>query len=359
VKTFLVRRWFLILLAAALAVGVYFARELEWLVKLGAIRNGIVFCVLFVMAFPLRAGAIWNTLRRPAAPLLASAINYGLLPLVAWGLAPLLFAAGVGASTVYGILSAVATPATLASASVWTRRAGGNDAISMVVTILTNALCFLITPMWLTLMIGSTQLGEKQRELFDPVEMIIKLALLVVLPMAIAQALRLVGSTGAWATEHKTPLGVLAQCGVLSMIFMGSIQTGLLVAEQKAGGQSQSSVVLDISAAIGTVMALHVGALVLGVMLARWLRMNRADAIAVGFAGSQKTLMVGLQVAIDLGFSAVPIVAYHVGQLLIDTVVAERYRKRTEELEAAKGASVSRDAESSERSAGRDEEMKR
>jgi hypothetical protein len=31
----------------------------------------------------------------------------------------------------------------------------------------------------------------------------------------------------------------------------------------------------------------------------------------------------------------VPILAYHVGQLLIDTVVAERYRRRTEKLELA------------------------
>jgi sodium/bile acid cotransporter 7 len=351
VKTFLVRRWFLILLAAALAVGIHFARELEWLVEIDAIRNGIVFCVLFVMAFPLHAGAIWNTLRRPAAPLLASLINFGLLPLMAWGLAPLLLAAGVGTSTVYGILSAVATPATLASASVWTRRAGGNDAVSMVVTIVTNALCFLITPLWLTLMIGQ-QVGEEGKQLFEPIPMIIKLALLVVLPRVIAQALRLVGSVGAWATAHKTPLGVLAQCGVLSMIFMGSIQTGLLLANRQpapqpaeaqsaqspatqAAKQESSSVVLDMGAAVATVMALHVSTLALGVMLARWLRMNRADAIAVGFAGSQKTLMVGLQVAIDLRFSAVPIVAYHVGQLLIDTVVAERYRRRTEELEEA------------------------
>jgi sodium/bile acid cotransporter 7 len=336
VKAFFVRRWFLILLAAALAVGVHFSKQLEWLVEIEAIRNSIVFCVLFVMAFPLRAGAIWNTLRRPAAPLLASAINYGLLPLIAWGISPLLLMAGVGVTTVYGILSAVATPATLASASVWTRRAGGNDAVSMVVTILTNALCFLITPFWLALTIRSTQIGAEQKEaLFDPVEMIVELALLVVLPMVVAQALRLVGTIGAWATEHKTPLGVLAQFGVLSMIFMGSIKTGLLLAEREAGGQAQSSVVLDISAAIGTVMAIHVGSLLLGVMLARGLRMNRADAIAVGFAGSQKTLMVGLQVAIKLDFSAVPILAYHVGQLLIDTVVAERYRRRTEKLELA------------------------
>ena len=55
--------------------------------------------------------------------------------------------------------------------------------------------------------------------------------------------------------------------------------------------------------------------------------LNRADQISVGFAGSQKTLMVGLQVAIDLGINVIPMVAYHISQLLIDTLVADRLRE--------------------------------
>ena len=57
-------------------------------------------------------------------------------------------------------------------------------------------------------------------------------------------------------------------------------------------------------------------------------RLPRADQIGVAFAGSQKTLMVGLAIAIEFGGLAVlPMVAYHVEQLLIDTVLADRLRQ--------------------------------
>ena len=53
---------------------------------------------------------------------------------------------------------------------------------------------------------------------------------------------------------------------------------------------------------------------------------------AVGFAGSQKTLMVGLTLAIEYFPQApiLPVVAYHVCQLLVDTLVADWLKARRE-----------------------------
>jgi sodium/bile acid cotransporter 7 len=50
----------------------------------------------------------------------------------------------------------------------------------------------------------------------------------------------------------------------------------------------------------------------------------------VAFAGSQKTLMVGLQVSMELGVSILPMVAYHVSQLIVDTLIADRWRAGNE-----------------------------
>jgi sodium/bile acid cotransporter 7 len=58
------------------------------------------------------------------------------------------------------------------------------------------------------------------------------------------------------------------------------------------------------------------------------MRLSREDAIAVGFAGSQKSCMVGLEVCAQLDVTVLPMVAYHVGQLLADTVIADRFRER-------------------------------
>ncbi|MDP7304159.1 MAG: bile acid:sodium symporter, partial [Pirellulaceae bacterium] len=54
------------------------------------------------------------------------------------------------------------------------------------------------------------------------------------------------------------------------------------------------------------------------------------DQIAVAFASSQKTLMVGLLMAMSLQVSILPMVTYHVMQLLIDTLIADRFRRQAE-----------------------------
>ena len=131
-KQFLIRRWFLISLAVVLAFGVAGAPMLKGLLQAATLRSVLVALVLFVMALPLEARSMWGALQRPAAPLLATSINFGLLPLVA-----LVASFALQADFGQGLLVAAATPCTLASAAVWTRRAGGNDSVAILVTILT------------------------------------------------------------------------------------------------------------------------------------------------------------------------------------------------------------------------------
>jgi sodium/bile acid cotransporter 7 len=318
VKDFLARRWFLLLLAVALVAGMLGAKSdaLVSLTKFKLLRDGIVAAVLFVMALPLETGAMWQGLKRPGPPLFAVAINYILTPLVAWGSALLLAAAGMSEGMTIGLLVAAATPCTLASASVWTRRAGGNDAASVLVTVITNLACFIMTPLWL---VATTGRDVKM----DFASMAQQLMLVVVAPMVAAQLLRLYKPLGAWATRHKAPLGIASQCGVLLMVFIGAISMG-----KRMSDQSQSpALAAEIPAIIVVVLAIHLAMFAAGMAGALLLGMRREDRIAVGFAGSQKTLMVGLQLCIELKVEMLPMVAYHVGQLLVDTVIADRLRK--------------------------------
>jgi sodium/bile acid cotransporter 7 len=319
-RNYLVRRWFLIALALVLVSGIGLWPWLAALPRVPGLRQAIVATVMFVMALPLRAAAFWEAARQPRAPLLGSLVNYGLVPLLAWSATALLIAAAaLSRDTAQGILVAATAPCTLASASVWTRRAGGNDAVAVMVTVLTNLFCFLLTPLWLRLMIGRTA----NFDVFAA--MILKLGVLVVLPMAAAQALRTVRPVGAWATARKKPLGVLAQTGVLTMVLLGAIQTGRRLAES-----AWSSLWSEVLVMVAAVLAIHLAALFAGMMLARTIGIARRDAIAVGFAGSQKTLMAGLEVCAQLGVTILPMVVYHVGQLIVDTVVADRLRGQEE-----------------------------
>ena len=79
---------------------------------------------------------------------------------------------------------------------------------------------------------------------------------------------------------------------------------------------------------LAAVCFVHTAMLCVGVYLAKAARFSREDQIAVAFAGSQKTLMVGLQVGMELGFTILPMVTYHVFQLLIDTIFADRLRSK-------------------------------
>jgi solute carrier family 10 (sodium/bile acid cotransporter), member 7 len=149
VKKFLIHRWFLISLAVVLLVGMAFHSALEPLSEIRAFRNGVVATVLFLMALPLEARAVWQSLRRPLAPLLGVTVNLLLLPIFAW-----FVSLGLSPTWAVGLYVAAATPCTLASAAVWTRRAGGNESVAILVTIITNLSCFVVTPLWLWILTG-------------------------------------------------------------------------------------------------------------------------------------------------------------------------------------------------------------
>jgi sodium/bile acid cotransporter 7 len=190
--------------------------------------------------------------------------------------------------------------------------------VAVLVTIITNLLCFLITPTWLVIMLG----GRANVGSLNAVELIQSLLFIVVLPMAAAQLLRLRREVAGWATRHKKSLGLLTQCGILSFVFTGAVQTG----ERLNSAAGAAIPVADLALMVVLVVGLHTAMLFLGLLLARLCRLPRGDAVAVGFAGSQKTLMVGLGIAVESGFSVLPIITYHVGQLLIDTLVADHWR---------------------------------
>jgi solute carrier family 10 (sodium/bile acid cotransporter), member 7 len=306
---FLYRRLFLIALVAVLLGGMNWPVTLEpvadWLPG-----NALVALVTFIMALPLETSALWRAIRRPGPAWLASAINGGIAPPLGWlasRVLPLELAAGV--------ILACTVPCTLATAAVWTRRAGGNDAIAFLVTAITNLSCFIVVPAWLVVLLG-VHAGV------DIGGIAYSLVVMVVLPILAAQALRQWRAIGAWATTHKKGLSRIAQFGVLLMVFSSAVKCG----RQLQALPSDSAVTpSSIVAMTGVVTAVHVLLLLLGASASRALGIPRGDAIAVAFSGSQKTLVVGAYLAKSIGPLAIlPMVAYHAVQLVLDTIIADR-----------------------------------
>jgi sodium/bile acid cotransporter 7 len=314
---FIRQRWFLFALIAVLAGGMFGWRLAQPLAD-HIPRNVVVAIVMFLMALPMETGSMWQAVRRPGPAWLAAVINLGLAPPLGW-LAAHVLPAELGT----GMMIATVVPCTLAAATVWTRRAGGNDAVAILVTMITNLGCFLVVPAWLRVFVGDEAVNGAA---LDYGELVRQLLLLVVAPIVVAQLLRQWRAAGTWADRRKSQLSMVAQLGILTFVFAGAVRCG--VEMQKVTG-NQVLNTGNIAILIAMVIVVHLLLLWIGLSAARALRMERPDAIAVGIAGSQKTIMAGLFLATKFGALAIlPMVAYHAAQLLLDTLIADWLRQR-------------------------------
>jgi sodium/bile acid cotransporter 7 len=307
-------RWFLLALVAVLVAGMAWpeatAPLAAWIP-----RHAIVALVMLLMALPMEGRAMWDAARRPGAAWLGVLMNAGVAPPVAWLASHLL-----PHDLAVGVIVAATVPCTLAAATVWTRRAGGNDAVAILVTMVTNLACFFVVPAWLKLLVGTAAEVDYRA-------LMIQLAALVVAPVAAAQIARWFSPIAAWAGERKMTLSNLAQIGILGMVLVGAVGSGHRLQEF---GDDLALVAGELLAMVAVVAAVHLVLLFAGFYLAQFLGLGRPDAIAVGIAGSQKTIMVGLYVALAFGpFAVLPMVAYHAAQLIIDTLVADYWRQGT------------------------------
>jgi sodium/bile acid cotransporter 7 len=258
------------------------------------------------MGLGVRADSLLRQVRQPTAVLIALSINILVVPLAALALSALLSPLMAG-----GLLVTAAVPCTLASASVWTRRGNGEDATSLFVTVLTNLFCFLITPLTLLLLMPQHSTSSPWSSSFF--EQATQLAKLVLIPLVLAQFAQRFHHVQRVIKHRKALLSNLAQCGILIMVCFGASATAVRL-------PSGWNPWLELAPMIAVATALHLFALFSGWFGSSLLGLPRGERVAVAISGSQKTLMVGLQIALDYGVSMLPMVVYHIGQLLLDTL---------------------------------------
>jgi sodium/bile acid cotransporter 7 len=319
------QHWFIVALLILLPTGVLGADWLAPLNRYAWLRTMIVCLVMGLMALPIPFELMRQSLARPWPSLLASMINMAGVPLLAW-----LAAASLSNYLGGGLIVAACIPCTLASAAVWTRRAGGDDTVAILVTLITNLSCVVVTPLWLVVMLGQRvdiQLGP----------LIWELVLMVLVPMGVAQALRVNGRVARWAERRKLTLALLCQLGILYMVLLGAIQMGQHLQTTPGAASPAPAPAVAVWEVVWTVIlaaAIHLVAMAVGWHAAGRSGIARPQQIGVAISGSQKTLMIGLKMAMDCGVSIIPMVAYHVGQLLLDTFIADRWRKASLSEEA-------------------------
>jgi sodium/bile acid cotransporter 7 len=195
---------------------------------------------------------------------------------------------------------------------LWTRLAGGNDALALLITVATTGLGWLTTTLWLTLGTG-VEAGPDAREMMRA------LALVLVVPVALGQGVRLLPGVAEAVTRHHVVNGVVVRLIVALVVLRGVVEATVHLEQLTVGA-------LLATGALG--LTVHLAGVGLGLGGGRVLGFARGDCIAIAFGGSQKTLPVGLFLVgtyygAEHPLAVVPMLLYHVGQLVVDTFIAD------------------------------------
>jgi sodium/bile acid cotransporter 7 len=237
-----------------------------------------------------------------------------LFPLVTAILVRALF--GSVPDFVIGATLIAVAPVTVASGTVMTGIALGNVPLSLFICILGNCLAIFTIPFSLEFLLGTSQGID-----LPVMHMLINLVLTVLLPTLIGQGLRMNQTIRNQVVVFKKQCSIFSQCIVLLIIFNAvSSSTEKLVG---VGGM----LVVVFCFMIG----LHVLMLCLNYLISRALHLDRSSTAAFTIHTSQKTLTITYVVwsgyfmtLAPMGL--IPAIAYHLTQMIMDTLVAHRFR---------------------------------
>ncbi|HXG09024.1 MAG TPA: bile acid:sodium symporter [Gemmataceae bacterium] len=314
-KSFLARRWFLLLLVVGLAVAGWRPDWLRPAVERLPPR-AVVALALFLMAWGLDSRSLGRSLLRPLPALWAVAISYGALPALAYLAGRLMPADALR----IGLMISASVPCTLASAVLWTRMAGGNEATALLVIVLTTSTSWLATTLWLVAGTGTTVAVDAAPLMRD-------LMLCLIVPVGLGQLGRTIGPLATLVTRCRKAVGVIAQLLIFSIIMKAAVGV-----HDGLNGQAAAFSAGALATAAAVCVGTHLAALAAGFWSGSLFGFDRPSRIAIAFAGSQKTLPVALLLLEgyfkEYPLAVVSLLFYHVGQLVVDTFIADGLARR-------------------------------
>lgn len=269
-----------------------------------------------------------NGLRLPRHEVLHGMRHWRLLlPLTLWCFGAMALA-GLGlwkavdgilpATVALGFLYLGTLPSTVQSATAYSSIAGGNVAASVVAAALLNVLGVFVTAPLFALLGGGEAVSLGTGGL-------IRIATILLLPFALGQLLQ--GCIGHWVKNHRT---------LATWMDRTSIAIAVYVAFSAAVEQGIWSLIgpthwLALLAAIGAFLAFGFGGAWLA---AKGLRLARPDAAVFLFSGGQKSIAMGAPLATILfppaqaGLVLLPVLSYHLLQLILSAPLASRLGRR-------------------------------
>lgn len=222
-----------------------------------------------------------------------------------------------------GFFYLAALPSTVSSSVAMTSLARGNVPTAIFNATLSSLLGVFITPILMAWYLSTTGVD------LPLLPVITKVVLLVLLPIGVGQIAR--HWLEKWANRHIKAIRLADRAIILAIVynsFSDSMQEGIWTGHD-------ATLIIGMSAGVIALFFVVYGLLQIP---CRLLGLDRADTIACLFCGSKKSLATGVPLAKllfgavpTLGLIIAPIMLYHFFQLIIVSVLANRFARKAPE----------------------------
>lgn len=286
---------------------------------LGHVTVAAIALLFFLYGVRMNAAEVMAGLTNWRLQGLSFGVTFVLFPIlgigVAWAARPL-----IGDELALGILFLAVLPSTINSSIALTGMAGGNVSGAICSATLSNLLGVFLTPALAAVLLhsdGDTASGDA----------VLKIALQILLPFVLGQCLR------RWLSDfvrRRKMLTTVVDRGAILLIVYAAFSAGTV-----AGLWS-----IIPPAILMTLIAVVLVFLALGMVAVRFIgriaRIDHADRTALFFCGSTKSLASGLPIAAALfapemiGLMILPVMIFHMSQLLVCAVIAQRAAARVQ-----------------------------
>jgi sodium/bile acid cotransporter 7 len=279
-------------------------------------------CVLFFLhGAKLSPQSALNSFTRWRFQLLVLGFTFVIFPVLGLALHPV--RDGLLTPSLYaGLLFLCVLPSTVQSSIAFTSIARGNVGLAVSSASVSNVLGVVITPLAAALLLGSAvriTLGS-----------VVGILLQLLLPFVVGQLLH--RRIGGWLAAHKPVINIVDRGSVLLVVytaFSAGVVEGLWRIVEPA----------QLAALIGICVVLLAVVLGLTALLGRVFGLAWADRIVLVFCGSKKSLASGLPMATllfpasTLGMIILPVMLFHLIQLVVCAVLARIWSRRPAEVE--------------------------
>ena len=314
------RNYFILGILSAVIAGSIFSKSLIYLNPDGTTVMVLVVVLFLVQGFKLPTENIITGLTNYRLHLFTQGFIFIINPVYFFILMKI-FSPFIDSRFVIGIYALSTLPTSVSSCTVFTSNAGGNVPGTMFNAALSNISGVFISPLLISLLLSTSGQGLPADEV---IRILINLFVKIVLPIIAGQVLR--QYVKKFAEKNKKKLNLLSNIIILLILLFAIAGSGKMFTPEKLKIFIFPIVILIFSYPFILFLVSFSG---------RIIGFNREDRISSIFAGSQKTLAMGMPLLATyfaskpelIGYAVMPILFYQPYQLIICALLSDRIKK--------------------------------